>query len=814
MSGGMPNAVTDWLGLSLPAGGDDATWQLDSAWHWAPWATLLLVIGAIAWTIVLYARESSSVKRQYRMFLAALRLTALGILLVILAQWAIIVRITGPPSIAVVVDRSASMGIADQYDDTALAATIKSRLSASGLTEPSRINQAKSLLLRDDTRWIKEFDTRYRPEWYWLAGGVEHVSSDRDAERITRTIRELKTDGADSNATRLGDGVKQVLSEFRGSPPAAIVALTDGVVTAGVPLSDAADNARQRGVPLYTVGLGRDVPPHDIELADMLVDEVVFANDLVIFQAQVKASGLEGQAAKIALLRDGNAPPIASQEIKLPASGQSLSVRLTDRPTKPGTIKYTVEIVVRDDEINKTNNRQQRTVTVRDDTIRVLLAHGYPSYEFRFLKSLLERDRTVKLSTFLQDADAAYAEQDKTALRGFPVDRNELFNFDVVIFGDLDPQLMPRTTWANLRAFATEKGGGIAFLAGPRFLPWRYQDNSDLTVLWPIDIQSLPPDRKLPAVVTNGFHVHPTTLGMQNPALQLGDSPAENEKVWKELVPLYWLFPVTALKPGAQGLAEGLVVPELNVDLPAASATQSATDNPQSAIPVICFQYVGAGRVEFLAIDSTWRWRIGVGDTYFSRFWVQTIRFLARGKLNQGRGAQLSSDRREYRRGEPARLRLRFLDERLAPVGDEAKAMIEAAGQDRRQVSLRRNSTTEGVFEAALPDLRDGQYEVLLVEPKVAGAPPAARFTVTAPPGEFACPEMDAAALRAAAETTRGKFYTFADADQLLTDLPPGHRVPIENLPPIPLWNRWWLLLAFLSCLTTEWIFRKRKGMM
>ncbi len=814
MSGRVPNAVADWLGLNVPTGGDGATWQLDSAWHWAPWATLLLVIAAVAWTAVLYARESSSVDRPYRMLLAALRLAALGILLSILAQWAIVVRITGSPSIAVVVDRSASMGIADQYDDAALAENIKSQLSASGLTEPSRINQAKSLLLHDDARWLKDLNARYRSEWYWLAGGIEHASSDRDAQRLANAIRELKTDSADSNATRLGDGLKQVLTDFRGSPPAAIVVLTDGVVTEGVPLSGAADNARQRGVPLFTVGLGRDAPPRDIELTDVLVDDVVFANDLVIFQAQVKASGLEGQTAKVSLFRDGVAQPIASQEIKLPAAGQSLSVRLTDRPTKPGTIKYTVEIAVREDEINKENNRQQRTVTVRDDTIHVLLAHGYPSYEFRFLKTLLERDRTVKLSTFLQDADAAYAEQDKTALLSFPVDRNELFNYDVLIFGDLDPQLMPRATWTNLRAFATEKGGGMAFLAGPRFLPWRYQDNSDVTSLLPIDIQSLPRDPNLPAAITNGFRVRPTALGLQNPALQLGDSPVETEKIWTELAPLYWLFPITALKPGAQVLAEGPVMPELSGDLPAAPTTQSAIRNPQSAIPVVCFQYVGAGRVEFLAVDSTWRWRIGVGDTYFSRFWVQTIRFLARGKLNQGRGAQLTSDRREYRRGETAQLRLRFLDERLAPVGDEAKAMIEATGQERRQVSLRRNPATEGVFEATLPDLRDGQYEILLAEPKIAGTPPTTRFTVTAPPGEFARPEMDAAALRAAAETTRGKFYTFADADQLLAGLPPGHRVPIENLPPIPIWNRWWLLLAFLSCLTTEWILRKRKGMM
>jgi hypothetical protein len=44
--------------------------------------------------------------------------------------------------------------------------------------------------------------------------------------------------------------------------------------------------------------------------------------------------------------------------------------------------------------------------------------------------------------------------------------------------------------------------------------------------------------------------------------------------------------------------------------------------------------------------------------------------------------------------------------------------------------------------------------------------------------------------------------------------LPTGRRVPLENLPPLPLWNRWWLLALFLACITGEWFLRKRKGML
>jgi hypothetical protein len=229
---------------------------------------------------------------------------------------------------------------------------------------------------------------------------------------------------------------------------------------------------------------------------------------------------------------------------------------------------------------------------------------------------------------------------------------------------------------------------------------------------------------------------------------------------------------------------------------------------------VICFQYFGAGRVVFQAIDSTWRWRAGAGEPYFARYWVQMIRFLAHGKLGKGRGVQITTDRREYHRGETAQLRARFLDSQLTPSSEEIVVMVNTAGQPRRRVTLRRHPSATGVYEGSLAGLADGQYEIQIVEPQLTGGPPTVKFSVIAPPGEFARTAMDAEALAAAADVTRGKFFTIADADQLLNSLPRGRRVPIHNLPPIPIWNRWWLLAAFLSCISAEWILRKRKGML
>jgi hypothetical protein len=770
---------------------------------------VLLVVFAIAWTVSIYRREQSPAGWVSRAVLVALRLTAIAAILVMLAQWAIDVRLTGPPTIALVIDRSASMEIVDRYDDPEIAPRIAAEPKTGGVAEISRLQLLNNLLTRHDSKWLNTLREHYRLDVYLAGSNIERFAAIENGELSQPFAEVFATGGANQNATRLGDAIRRVLTDHRGQPPAAIILLTDGVTTAGVPLTEAATDARRSGVPLFSVGFGNDQGPRDIEIVDVLVDDAVFVGDLVSLQLRIHAQGLAGQQTKVKVRREtasaADAPAvdaaIQEQTIALPPSGEVVSIQFLDRPEAVGEVTYTAEAGIRDDEVNIENNRQVRKVDVRDDKIRVLLASGYPNYEFRFLKSLLERDASIDLNTFLQDADPDFAEQDKTALRSFPISREDILSYDVLVIGDLDPRLLPQTVWPAIRAMIVEQGGGAAFLAGPRSLPWRYAEIAEVRGLLPTETAALEAASVLTGENTLGeFPIQPTSVGLQSPSLQLGDTSAETESIWQQLAPQYWIAKCGPLKPAAQVLA---------------TARLHRDDGPVGeSLPAICFQYVGAGRVLFHAIDSTWLWRRGVGDAYFSRYWVQAIRYLARGKLTAGRGVSLTTDRREYRYGDAVQIRARFSDPKLAPVGDFAVVSLESFGQPRRQLSLQRNRAAAGVFDGSLNDLPRGGYQALLTEPSTPENPPEARFTIVSPPGEMARLEMDRDALVAAAETTHGKLYTFADADQLLADLPPGQPVPIANLPPVEIWNRWWLLSLFLLCLVGEWVLRKRQGML
>jgi hypothetical protein len=282
--------------------------------------------------------------------------------------------------------------------------------------------------------------------------------------------------------------------------------------------------------------------------------------------------------------------------------------------------------------------------------------------------------------------------------------------------------------------------------------------------------------------------------------MQLGDTLADTKRIWHDLPPCYWLLDAPALKPAARVLAE--------------HPDRVGPDGRK--LPVFMMQYYGAGRVLFHATDDTWRWRYRVGDVFFARYWVQAIRYLSRSKLlGKDRSAELVSERREYRRGELVRLRARFLDERLAPAEDDGVTVVlEREGHASQRVKLERNATSRGVFEAGAADLLDGKYHAWIATPAMSGKAPSADFLVTAPPGELERLQMDAPELEQAAAETHGRFYRLSEADQLFGELPPGRRVPIESLPPEMLWNRWWVLAAFMSLAVGEWVLRKRKGML
>jgi len=791
MTSNLPTWIERLLGLDAARAGEGTAWSLDHTWGWAPGMTLALMVSVVALVLWNYLRETASAGRRWRWGLAALRLTALSIVGFMLAEFVLSLERTGLPHVVFLVDDSLSMGIIDRYEETSAAKRLEERTKSLDFEQPSRLNLAKTLLLERDAQRVKQVGRDYKLKLYLVGQSAREQSGTVD--QWLTTLRGLEPS---SETSQLGAGVRSVLNTMRGMPPSAMVLLSDGVNTDGETLGQAAQYARRKGVPLYTVGVGLDQPTKDLHLHDLLVDDVVFVGDTVKFEAKLTASGYQGRELEVVLRRTDGDGELSKSTVQVGEDGLTQVVRLSYRPTEVGQFDYRIEVAALPDEVQSQNNAQQRTIDVRQEQIRVLLVQAYPNYEFRYLKQMLDRDSTIDLDTVLQEADPEYSAADRTALGVFPVRREQLFEYDVVIFGDANPAFLSAAVLENLSAFVIEKGGGLVVVAGPRYTPWAYFD-TPLGNLLPLELSSGTPEPR--RAITEGFRPQPTELGLASTLMQLGDDPEQTLEIWRSLAPLYWFFEATRLKPGAQSLAEH---PE-------------RMNSEGQHLPIFCLQYTGAGKVLFHATDETWRWRYQVGDVYFARYWVQAIRYLSRTKLlGKDRTAELTVDRRSYRRGDPVRVRVRFTDERAAPAQDDGVTVIVEQGENRkRALKLTRNPNYRGIFEGELSQVTEGDYHVWMAEPATKGTAAAADFSVVAPPGEMQRTQADLIALREAASVSRGKYYDWSEAEKLFADLPSGRQVPIEALPPVVLWNRWPLLALFLVVMVSEWMLRKLKGM-
>ena len=293
-----------------------------------------------------------------------------------------------------------------------------------------------------------------------------------------------------------------MLEAQRGRPTAAVILLTDGITTEGKSLVEAAQYARRKTVPLFLVGLGSDRPARDLRLADLLVDEAAFVGDLIHFDVKLVGEGLHRRRPLVKLTRGAATAtpfwPSRKSSWASPATAQT--VRLAHRADKAGRIRIRGRSRA---SRGRSEYREQPPCARRSSSARRRSACCWSrrirTIEFRFLKQMLLRElnanqpadgKAAGFRTVLQEADLEYVETDKTAERVFPVSRDELFTYDVLIFGDVNPALLSPSIMKNIYEFVTVRGGGVIFIAGPRYTPLAFRD-TPLAPLLPLSLDTV-----------------------------------------------------------------------------------------------------------------------------------------------------------------------------------------------------------------------------------------------------------------------------------------------------------------------------------
>ena len=798
--------ILEWyFDISPAPSGQGTAWHLSAKppWpSWMPqWAVLLAAVALAAYVVCVYLKDARLLPLRQRALLILLRLATICLVLAAFSELMLAVDRTGLPLIAVLVDDSASMGFEDRYSAAKTRRRINAMLGNRRSDHGTRLDLAKALLTGDGGRFLKQLSRHHKLRVYRFSGNAtvlgrgEYIGDDE----IDDVIPLLEGLTAHGEQTRPGPAVRTILNEFRGTPPTAIVILTDGVTTTtdADRLTSVAQAAKKRLVPILAVGIGSDRPARDLQLYDVLVDEVAFVGDPMMFSAKLRGDGLEDREVTVVLKQKDSGQVLASQRFPIGTEGQSQKVELTHTPSEEGEFDYVMEVTAIEDETTTANNGETRHVSVRHGKIRVLLADSVPRWEFRELKMLLEREAAIDLHTVLQDADIEYADQDRTAKPlggGFPVRRDQILMYDVIIFGDVDPSYLNAEILENVRNFVREAGGGLILIAGPEYNPHAYA-GTPLEIVLPVGWSPTGETSGSPAAA-EPFRLELTLDGQKGTALfHFARTGQESTDIWKALPPLCWFFETSSVKPGARVFA-----------------VHPVRIGPEGKLPVIVMQQYGAGKVLFHATDELWRWRRLPQDSAYAQYWMQAIRYLSRSRLlGQTRTAELTADRVVYQHDETVTLRARFFSGQPAPAdGGNVRVLVERPDAAPVSVELQQAPETPTVFEGNVPHLTEGTYHAWIAAPAFNEAPPSTSFRVEAPQRELQNRSLDRAELVQAAKLTHGRFYTMADAHQLPLHVPAGQPVPLESEDPILLWNRWELLLSIALLLLAEWLLRKR----
>lgn len=609
-----------------------------------------------------------------------------------------------------------------------------------------------------------------------------------------------------------------------GRKTLALVLLTDGQHNGSEsPIKDAMEMGRL-GVPVYAVALGAKIPPIDVLVTNVKAPATVFKGSDASVEARVEVRGLTARQLEVELQRPGQTPLVES--LAHDGTDRGYTVKFSAKMADTGTQLLTVHARPAPEESRTENNSRPVAINVADDKARILLVDGEARWEYHYLATALARDRGIDLKTVLFEQprvgrlDEAQLKAVGHPATALPAGPDALSQFDCIILGDVTPQQLPAEDRARLERFVSERGGTLVIVSGKRAMPnWFLTSTADgdpMRKLLPIESAQI-------ATPPNGLPVILTPEGQLADFLRLEPAPEENEKRWSLLPRHFWAVFGKA-KPGASVLAT------FRLDGDPAPPDLGAWAKDRA---LIARQSFGFGRVLFVGLDSTWRWRFKAGDTIHHRFWGQVIRWAASDTplLTGNEFVRFGPRKPVTEQGQDVEIgvRLSELAKSLSPSAAAAVQVIriregqpdEAVGQ----FNLQRIEARPRELEAKLRDLPPGRYAAELVIPEMAeqllGAPGPdgkatvmrAPFTVSMRPStELVDLATNLPLLEEIAANTGGKVFT-ADNAADLAELLTKRTAVREYRTDTKLWESWPILAAFLGLLTLEWLCRKWAGL-
>ena len=730
----------------------------------APWLVALgaaVVAGAL--TLRTYSRVRGSSRPIDRGVLTAVRIGALAVVTFCLLQPVIVLSSVVPQQnfLGVLVDDSRSMQIADR-EETERLRFVEDRLRAGG-----------------DLRTALE--DRFALRFFGFSTETDRLG---DVDELTYR----------GTRTRLGQALERAHEELTGVPLSGLVVVTDGADNADGGLGEALLPIQAAGIPVFTVGLGRETFDRDIQLSRVETPRRVLRGAALVVDCIVTHRGYRGETVTVQVEDEGRI--VGSEEIELAADGEPRTVRLRFPAAEVGPRLFTFRVSPLPGEMVTQNNVRDALILVEDHSEKVLYFEGEPRFEVKFLRRAVSEDENLHVSILQRTAENKFMRLDVEGaddlVGGFPTTRAELYRYSGLVLGSIEANYFTPDQLRMIADFVNNRGGGLLMLGSQRSFAEGGYAGTPIADVLPVVLEERDADGEEDFFVE--VNVETTRAGATHAATQIAETEELSVDRWRELPAITIVNPITEVKPAATTLLT------------------SATDG----LVVLAFQRYGAGKSLAFPVQDSWMWQmhadIAVDDMTHETFWRRMLRWLVDGVPDQVT-VELPTDRVEP--GEAVTI--------LANVGDanfeeiNSSAVIASVTHPDGNFTDRRmewTAETDGEYRTTFIAPTEGFYEVrveALSGDELIGED-VTYLQVAPSDAEYYDSTMGTALLGRIAEETGGRHYTPDTVASLADDVQfvGGGVTVVEERD---LWDMPVLLLLLGTLVLGEWGYRRLRGL-
>ncbi|MDB4664508.1 VWA domain-containing protein [bacterium] len=551
---------------------------------------------------------------------------------------------------------------------------------------------------------------------------LDEITPDKPM-RVVDWGEELAASGTQS---RIGDAVRNILTDHDPSTLAGIVLISDGQNNGGTDVNVAMAAARRSQVSIYPIGLGSSSAPTNVRIVDIDAPRRIYPGDKFAVSAVLQGSGENPLDVEVQLLDGIDSGPkerqtgqnenkieppgevIDSQKVRINNDGTLTGIRFELEPEAIGRRRLAIRIVAPEADNNERDDIRDARYEVVGEKLKVLVVAGGPTREYRFVRNMLYRDNSIQLDAWLQTGQPGISQDADNVLQDFPSTADELFKYDTIALFDPNWLDFSAEQLNLLDRWLTQQAGGMIIVAGPVYHPeWKRRRTdprmSTIAGFYPLSFTNRP--MLFDGGRQGGSVAWPlkfTPEARRAEFLWIADTPEESESIWNDFSGVYDFVDSKSAKAGAKVYA-------LFAD---------PTTEIGGSLPIyLASQFYGAGKVYFQGSGEMWRLR-AESDAYFDTYYTKLVRWVSEGRLlrDSTRGVLLV-DNSKAMIGDTIVVRAVLVDEKYEPLDiPEVPAKILSPNGRIDDINLQplKGEPRAGTYGGRFIVRESGSYELRL----------------------------------------------------------------------------------------------------